>query len=934
MTTVYQDTLQDDLQDGPFRTTLHDPSRMNLDDLQEYPSGPFRNLSPWMYPLGRPFRMIAIVPFRDSPSGTQITLVTMTLYSQDDPSGPGDFQDPGRLSGNDLQDDYSDDSFRRPFKDDPLKCTDVTHQDDLSGDPYALGPGPGTECLPLRAAPSADPYALGPGPGTECLPLRAAPSAATFLSSRSIATSKFQPTDARRAFPCFDEPSFKSTFTVTMVRPSAGYIALSNMPVQIQVEDRPAKGLTEVVFQKSVPMVTYLVCFIVCDFESVHALTQGNKDFRVYATSDQIDRTQYALELGVNVLNFFENYFEIEYPLPKQDMIAIPDFVSGAMEHWGLITYRETNLLYDDRSSSSYNKQRVAAVVAHELAHMWFGNLVTLRWWDDLWLNEGFASYIEYKGIAHHEPDWQVEAQFVCSDLRRALDLDSQLSSHPIVQEVNHPDEITEIFDAISYSKGASVLRMLEDFMGSEDFRKGIRNFLRKYIYDNAVTQDLWTELEKTSSEHLNITRIMDSWTRQMGYPVLHVKKVGPDAVRVTQKRFLVDSEAVGDNDSPYGYVWDAAVSYRTDLTDRQQTWFYREADSVTLSIPPGSSWVKLNHDTFGYYRVNYDDALWDDLISAFRKDHTVFSPSDRAGVLDDAFNLAAAELIPYDRVFSLISYMDKEDNYVAWKPVASHLKNMGFLLKMTKAYPDYRRYVVQLVEGHVARLGSSDNGTHLERSLRPTLLSVACSHGEPRCLSQASHLLQQWLEDPSFYIPPNLRSYVYHYGMKSAGEKEWNIMLERYKAEINAQEKDKILMGLVSINSDWILQRFLDVARNESLIRTQNYQTALIRVARSGFTGAQLVWNFITAEWPWLVERYSINDRYLGRMVKYVATEFTSRQLLQRVKDFFAANPEAGAGAMSRRQALEDIEKNIKWIEKNEERLYTWLTKNHPKSR
>ena len=188
-----------------------------------------------------------------------------------------------------------------------------------------------------------------------------------------------------------------------------------------------------------------------------------------------------------------------------------------------IFRYRETNLLFDERESSSPNKQRVASVVSHELAHQWFGNLVTLSWWDDLWLNEGFASYIEYKGVANYHPDWDMESQFLTHDLHRVMDLDATISSHPIVQPVNHPDQITEIFDAISYSKGASVLRMLEDFMGAEEFRIGIKRFLKKHEYGNAVTADLWQELSSVSSKQLNISRIMDTWTRQMGYPVLTV---------------------------------------------------------------------------------------------------------------------------------------------------------------------------------------------------------------------------------------------------------------------------------------------------------------------------------------------------------------------------------------------------------------------------
>ncbi|KAG7170009.1 glutamyl aminopeptidase-like [Homarus americanus] len=746
---------------------------------------------------------------------------------------------------------------------------------------------------------------------------------------RSIATSKFQPTDARSAFPCFDEPSFKSTFTTTLVRPSDGYIALSNMPVQNEVAESPEAGLTSVVFEKSVPMVTYLACFIVCDFEFVETMTNDNKPFRVYATPDQMSRTNYSLHLGVHVLNYFQDYFEVEYPLPKQDMIAIPDFISGAMEHWGLITYREVNLLYDDLGSSSYNKQRVAAVVAHELAHMWFGNLVTLDWWDDLWLNEGFASYIEYKGVANYEKDWDMEGQFLVDDLQLVMGLDAQLTSHPIVQPVNHPDEITEIFDTISYSKGASVLRMLESFMGSEQFRVGVRNFLRKYKYANAVTQDLWSELETVSEDGLKISTIMDSWTRQMGYPVLTVttSSADPNKLEVKQTRFLSDPEAESPDDSPYGYVWDIPVTYITDVTQRDQRWFYRDMDKLTLTKPAGASWVKINVGQYGYYRVNYEASIWQDLVNLLQTNPQALSVTDRASLLDDGFNLAGAGLLPYDTALSLVAYMKQETHYIPWTTVASHLAKMGRLLRQTNAYPYFRKYMVGLVNDHVERLGWNDTGSHLERRNRLVLMFLACSNGYDPCLQGAHQRLLSWVKDPEYYIPPNTRSLVYQFGMQKAGAEEWEVLLQRYMKEANAQEKTKLAVGLANTKEDWITQRLLMLARNESVVRSQDYFSLLNNMAKQPWN-THIVWNFVKSNWEELVERFTLNNRYLGRMVKYVCTRFTSPDQLMEMKEFFEKYPNAGSGARSRQQALEEVEGNIKWINQHGDSLYDWFLK------
>nr|XP_045603518.1 glutamyl aminopeptidase-like [Procambarus clarkii] len=748
----------------------------------------------------------------------------------------------------------------------------------------------------------------------------------------SIATSKFQPTDARSAFPCFDEPSFKSTFSTTLVRPSHGYTALSNMPVQREVADAPRRALTEVVFERSVPMVTYLACFVVCDFDYVQTFTQGQKPFRVYATPDQITRANYSLNIGVDVLNYYEDYFQVDYPLPKQDMIAIPDFISGAMEHWGLITYREVNLLYDARGSSSYNKQRVASVVAHELAHMWFGNLVTLAWWDDLWLNEGFASYLEYKGVANYETDWDMEGQFLVDDLQRVMLLDAQLTSHPIVQPVNHPDEITEIFDTISYSKGASVLRMLENFMGPEHFRAGVSNFLRRYQYDNAVTRDLWAELEAVLEEHLNITTIMDTWTRQMGFPVLSVTSSPdhPNLLEVRQMRFLSDPETKSKDDSPYGYRWDIPVTYITDVSPRQQEWFYRDMDKLTLRKPAGASWVKVNLGHYGYYRVNYQPSMWQHLISLLLNNSQVLNVTDRAGLLDDAFNLAGAGYLPYDTALSLVAYMRSESHYIAWSTVTSHLDRMARLLRTTKVYPYFRRFMVRLVSDHVERLGWNDTGSHLERRNRLVLMYLACSNGYQPCLEGAYQRLLAWIRDPDYFIPPNTRSLVYRFGMQKAGAEEWEKVLARYINETNAQEKTKLALGLASTKEDWITQRLLMVARNETIVRSQDYFSILNDIAKQPWS-THLVWNFVKSHWEELEERFTLSNRYLGRMVKFVCTRFTSSSQLQEMKEFFAEFPNAGSGARARQQALEEVEGNIKWVEKHEDSLYRWfLEHNH----
>ncbi|NXV85861.1 AMPE aminopeptidase, partial [Calonectris borealis] len=651
---------------------------------------------------------------------------------------------------------------------------------------------------------------------------------------------------------------------------------------------------------------------------------------RVYAQPLQIHTAEYAANITKIVFDFFEEYFNLSYSLPKLDKIAIPDFGTGAMENWGLITYRETNLLYDPNESATSNKQRVAAVVAHELVHQWFGNIVTMDWWDDLWLNEGFASYFEFLGVNAAEPDWQMLEQVLVDDVLPVMKDDSLLSSHPIVVDVSSPAEITSVFDGISYSKGASILRMLRDWITPDLFQKGCQAYLKKHHFRNAKTQQFWEALEAASNKP--VKEVMDTWTRQMGYPVL---EMGSNSV-FTQKRFLLDPNANASHPpSDLGYKWNIPVKWRVGSSTNQI--FYNASDSagITITSPP-NTFANINPDHIGFYRVNYDSQNWARLSTLLVSNHKNFSAADRAGILDDAFSLARPGLVNYSVPLELTKYLTNETDYLPWHRVISSVTYLANMLEDdTNLYPRFQEYFRYLVKPIANQLRWNDSGGHLERLLRASVLDFACSMDDTESLNNASQLFEQWLQGQMgkniqvlflyFSIPANLRLLVYRYGMQNSGnESSWNYMFKKYQETSLAQEKEKLLYGLASVKNITLLDRYLKYIYNTSLIKSQDVFTVLRYISYNTY-GKTMAWDWVRLNWQYLIDRFSVNDRNLGRIITITQTFNTELQLWQ-MENFFEKYPNAGAGELPRSQSIEQVKNNIEWLEANKEEIRMWL--------
>jgi len=716
---------------------------------------------------------------------------------------------------------------------------------------------------------------------------------------KELLATQFESHHAREVFPCIDEPEAKATFDVTLTT-EADITVLGNMPIKTQEQTDDRLVTT---FDTTPRMSTYLLAWVTGELHRKTAVTRSGVEVNIWATPAQKPNSlDFALDIATRTIDFFDDYFDTPYPLPKSDHVALPDFTSGAMENWGLVTYREVALIADPETTSISSRHYIATVIAHELSHQWFGNLVTMKWWNNLWLNESFATLMEYIAIDALHPEWNVWLDFATGEVPMALRRDSLDGVQPVQMEVHHPDEISTLFDgAIVYAKGARLLRMLQHYIGSEAFQLGLKAYFAKHAYGNTEGDDLWQALTTASGK--NISHFMNTWISQSGYPVVSAMQTG-DKLTLTQQQFFVGPHE--DSASLWPIPLNPSSSHLPAML---------ETKGIAVERATGAPF-RLNVGDTAHFITQYDEDLLAKLIEELSSDQ--LAPLDRLQLLHEQSLLARGGVISSGALIPLLNAYRHESTEAVWDIISLTLGELKkFVETNEQVEKKLRAFAGQLAREQYERLGwhSQDDEPETDTKLRANIAGLMVYSEDPGVLATAKEIFESTsLEELDPELRPLIISAAVRYNNQPADLVESLMKIYETTASVDLQQD--IAHGVTSTKNKVVISRLLDQVQAGTIIRNQDAARWFVYLLRNR-DGRTLAWDWLRNNWQWIEKTFG-GDKSYDDFPRYAGNILTTKEQLEEYRRFFTPLQSEPALRRVIAIAISEIEGRVGLIERD----------------
>ena len=719
-----------------------------------------------------------------------------------------------------------------------------------------------------------------------------------------LLATQFESHHAREVFPCIDEPEAKATFDLTL-KTNQKEIVLSNMPVASQNKDGDRLVTT---FEQSPIMSTYLLAFVTGKMQAVSGKTKDGTEVNVWSSKDhKPEHLEFALQTAIQVTEFFNGYFKTAYPLPKCDHVALPDFSSGAMENWGLITYREVCLLVDPKKTSTATKEYAGTVIAHELSHQWFGNLVTMKWWDDLWLNESFATLMEYLAIDNIHPEWDVMLSFASHEALSASRRDMLPGVQAVATAVDHPDQISTLFDpSIVYAKGARLLLMAYNIVGEKAFRNGLRQYFKDHAYKNTVGKDLWQAFSDASG--IDVPKIMEAWVKQPGFPLLSVEE---DAGKITLEQSKFNSK---DSTDLWPIPLFASKDIGTEILTKQKATIKTNDNNVLFNTLGGHYSVHYKNKA----QLNY---LKQQIIEG------KLSPSQKLLLLNDLSLQAKVGVGSIVDILSLLDAFENETSEPVWGSVSMVLAEAKRIIEGNEeAEASLKEITAKLITKQFERLGwdNKPGESSNDTKLREIILGLATYCENPSVIKEAK---ARFKKNTLANLPADTRGIVMSASVKFGDEALFEKMLNQYPLQTNSELQQDIASALTSTKDPKLAKQLLAKLKDDTWVRLQDVDRFVVYLLQNRHSRKH-TWAWLKNNWGWIEKNFA-SDKSYDNYPRYTASAFATDEWLKEYKAFY--NPKKNIPALTRNIALgeAEIKQKASWTKRDQKKLATWLSKN-----